>query len=106
MNSDFWKDMVAAIDHNYKTSAFKGMPFMPNIRQYHLLPISNGLKRTHTVNKKTQLTQYFLFQTKSFILCFGQQVVHNLTHYCFEKKCSLRFSCCVGLLVTVLVRMC
>ncbi|KAJ4929163.1 hypothetical protein JOQ06_004782 [Pogonophryne albipinna] len=23
VNSDFWKDMVAAIDHNYKTSAFK-----------------------------------------------------------------------------------
>lgn len=25
MNSDFWKDIVAAIDHNYNTSAFKGM---------------------------------------------------------------------------------
>lgn len=24
MNSDFWKDMIAAIDHNYNTSAFKG----------------------------------------------------------------------------------
>ncbi|CDQ64366.1 unnamed protein product [Oncorhynchus mykiss] len=24
VNSDFWKDMVAAIDHNYNTSAFKG----------------------------------------------------------------------------------
>lgn len=22
---DFWKDMVAAIDHNYNTSAFRGM---------------------------------------------------------------------------------
>lgn len=24
VNSDFWKDMIAAIDHNYNTSAFKG----------------------------------------------------------------------------------
>lgn len=24
VNSDFWKDMLAAIDHNYNTSAFKG----------------------------------------------------------------------------------
>ncbi|KAL0967333.1 hypothetical protein UPYG_G00250940 [Umbra pygmaea] len=24
VNSDFWKDIVAAIDHNYNTSAFKG----------------------------------------------------------------------------------
>ncbi|KAJ3607149.1 hypothetical protein NHX12_026663 [Muraenolepis orangiensis] len=24
VNSEFWKDVVAAIDHNYNTSAFKG----------------------------------------------------------------------------------
>ena len=26
VNAEFWKDMVAAIDHNYNTSAFKGEP--------------------------------------------------------------------------------
>lgn len=31
VNSEFWKDMVAAIDHNYNTSAFKGMYFIQNI---------------------------------------------------------------------------
>lgn len=24
VTSDFWKDMIASIDHNYNTSAFRG----------------------------------------------------------------------------------
>lgn len=31
VNSDFWKDMIAAIDHNYNTSAFKGTLYLKHI---------------------------------------------------------------------------
>lgn len=34
VNSDFWKDMVAAIDHNYNTSAFKGKNFITNLHTF------------------------------------------------------------------------
>lgn len=31
VNSDFWKDMIAAIEHNYNTSAFKGTLYLKHI---------------------------------------------------------------------------
>ncbi|XP_077442984.1 5'-nucleotidase domain-containing protein 1 isoform X1 [Stigmatopora argus] len=35
MNSDFWKDMMAAIDHNYNTSAFRedSGTYFPNVKR-------------------------------------------------------------------------
>lgn len=62
------------------------------------------------MQKKTGGTQYvFLFQSRSFILCFGQKVVHNLTHpmgHCCEKMQFEFLTLCHSLLITVLVRMC
>lgn len=100
VNSDFWKDMLAAIDHNYNTSAFKGKPLL----------ISYVFLWRTPYCKEEQCTE-IIFQTRTFILCFGQQVVHNLTHpmgHSLEKKnavCISRSVFCF-LLVTVLVRMC
>lgn len=41
VNSDFWKDMLAAIDHNYNTSAFKGMDFLPYLHTLHSIPLTH-----------------------------------------------------------------
>ncbi|MEQ2185858.1 5'-nucleotidase domain-containing protein 1, partial [Goodea atripinnis] len=39
VNSDFWKDMVAAIDHNYNTSAFKATwRLLPESSQEMIMP--------------------------------------------------------------------
>ncbi|XP_015254163.1 PREDICTED: 5'-nucleotidase domain-containing protein 1 [Cyprinodon variegatus] len=49
VNSDFWKDMVAAIDHNYNTSAFKedAGTYFPSIKKdpgRYLQPCSDSVK--------------------------------------------------------------
>lgn len=49
VNSDFWKDMLAAIDHNYNTSAFKedAGTYFPSVKQdpgRYLQPCSDNVK--------------------------------------------------------------
>uniref|UniRef100_A0A8C5DRT7 5'-nucleotidase domain-containing protein 1 n=1 Tax=Gouania willdenowi TaxID=441366 RepID=A0A8C5DRT7_GOUWI len=49
VNSDFWKDMVAAIDHNYNTSAFKDDTgtYFPSVKRdpgRYLQPCSDSVK--------------------------------------------------------------
>ncbi|CAB1418329.1 unnamed protein product, partial [Pleuronectes platessa] len=49
VNSDFWKDMVAAIDHNYNTSAFKedAGTYFPSVKRdpgRYLQPCSDSVK--------------------------------------------------------------
>uniref|UniRef100_A0A8C7ZBX1 5'-nucleotidase domain-containing protein 1 n=1 Tax=Oryzias sinensis TaxID=183150 RepID=A0A8C7ZBX1_9TELE len=49
VNSDFWKDMVAAIDHNYNTSAFKedAGTYFPSVKRdpsQYLQPCSDSVK--------------------------------------------------------------
>ncbi|XP_024275657.1 5'-nucleotidase domain-containing protein 1 isoform X1 [Oncorhynchus tshawytscha] len=49
VNSDFWKDMVAAIDHNYNTSAFKEDAgwYFPSVKRdpgRYLQPCSESVK--------------------------------------------------------------
>ncbi|XP_035534972.1 5'-nucleotidase domain-containing protein 1 [Morone saxatilis] len=59
VNSDFWKDMVAAIDHNYNTSAFKedAGTYFPSVKREpgrYLQPCSDSVKAWLRSMKKPQ----------------------------------------------------
>lgn len=100
VNPEFWKDMVAAIDHNYNTSAFKGTHFHPSLPVFLT---GSSVKK----NKRHMMHRFFFKLDPLFcVLVRKWYTTHPMGHIRLEKKkCSLNFSFCV-LLSTVLVNMC
>lgn len=112
VNPDFWKDMVAAIDHNYNTSAFKGWCFCSkpaHFSSFVYLCINNAISPNIPLKHTDDTLTPFLFSNYKFYSVFwsvsGTQLNTSKGTLLF-KKVSLIFLFCVVLLFTVLVRMC
>ena len=71
--------MVAAIDHNYNTSAFKGMDFILNQHTLHFIPLTHDLQlRNHAPAEQHTPYTCFFFKRKLYSVFWS--VVHNLRH--------------------------